>query len=256
MAARAGVSQQTVSRLERGDFEGLTIKTFLAIADALDADVPLAPRLRGPRATLLRDRRHAALQNAVADELRGLGWAVLVEESFNHYGDRGSVDVLGWHAERQTLLVIEVKTEILDLQDTLRTLDMKARVLPIVCREAHGWRSKHVAAVLVVAGTTTQRKALHDHAALIEAALPAETREVRRWLADPSGPIRGVLLVRNTRGTCTTPQPRGRERVRLTEDEVERLERRTKRSGKAGKPRPNRDGDRPNDRKAEPQAPD
>ena len=29
---------------------------------------------------------------------RASGWEVLVEYGFNHYGDRGSVDVLAWHA--------------------------------------------------------------------------------------------------------------------------------------------------------------
>jgi transcriptional regulator with XRE-family HTH domain len=43
VAARAGVSQQTVSRLECGRFGGISIDAYCGIAEALGADVRLAP---------------------------------------------------------------------------------------------------------------------------------------------------------------------------------------------------------------------
>ena len=42
--------------------------------------------------------------------LLSLGWQVLPEVSFSHYGDRGSIDVLAWRDDH--LLVIEVKGSI------------------------------------------------------------------------------------------------------------------------------------------------
>jgi hypothetical protein len=41
----------------------------------------------------------------------GGSWQVVVEYTFNHYGDRGSVDVVAWHAGAGALLLVEVKSE-------------------------------------------------------------------------------------------------------------------------------------------------
>ena len=57
VSARAGVSQQTVSDLECGRIRGLSVDVYCRIAEALDADVPLTPRWRGPKPTLPAWRR-------------------------------------------------------------------------------------------------------------------------------------------------------------------------------------------------------
>ena len=56
------------------------------------------------------------------------GWSVRPEVSFNHYGDRGRVDLLAFHAASGVALVIEVKGSIGDLQDALGRLDVKLRL--------------------------------------------------------------------------------------------------------------------------------
>jgi transcriptional regulator with XRE-family HTH domain len=203
VAARAGVSQQTVSNLECGRFGGFSVDTFCRVAGALDADVPMAPRWRGPKLERILDRRHALLQNRAAELVAGLGWEVRTELSFNHYGDRGSVDVLGWRPDRDSLLIVEIKTEIASLEETLRVLDMKSRVVPIIARREHGWQPRCSATVLVMPDASTHRRLVERHSSLVSASLPERTWAVRHWLAEPSGQLRGVLFLANTgpRGT-------------------------------------------------------
>lgn len=49
-----------------------------------------------------------------------------------------------------------------------------------------------MAALLVLPDAKVHRNAVAAHAALLTAALPARTRAVRRWLAAPSGNLRGI----------------------------------------------------------------
>jgi transcriptional regulator with XRE-family HTH domain len=198
IAVRAGISQQTVSRVERGRFGPVSTDVLEAIAEAIEADLTLGLKWRGPKLARLLDRRHARLQDRVVRLLSDPGWEVRVEESFNHFGDRGSVDILAWRADRRALLIVEIKTELVDLQETVRTLDMKARVVPTVVRAAYGWAPATIAAVLVLPDANIHRAAVARHAAMLAAALPARTREVRRWIEEPSGTLRGIWFLANT----------------------------------------------------------
>src|ERR1035437_2684850 len=94
VAERANVSQQRISDIECGRLGGISIETYCRVAGAIDADVQLTPRWRGPKLDRLLDRRHALLQNRVVEILAAAGWIVRTEFSFNLFGDRGSVDIL------------------------------------------------------------------------------------------------------------------------------------------------------------------
>ena len=96
-------------------------------------------RRRGAELDRLIDEGHAALGARVAEKLRGWGWDVRVEVSYSEYGERGSIDLLAWHAATGSLLVIEVKTEIVSAESTLRKLDEKGRLAAKVARERFGW---------------------------------------------------------------------------------------------------------------------
>jgi transcriptional regulator with XRE-family HTH domain len=203
VAVRAGTSQQTVSRVERGRFGPVSADALEAVAEAIEADLTIGLRWRGPKLARLLDRRHAQLQDRVARLLSDAGWDVRVEESFNYFGERGSVDILAWRPDVQALLLVEIKTELVDLRDTVRTLDVKARVVPRVVRSEHGWAPRAIAAVLVLPDANIHRAAVARHAALFAAALPARNREVRRWIAEPRGLLRGVWFLLNTHGVST-----------------------------------------------------
>ena len=100
------------------------------VAAALDVSISLDAWWRGGEADRLVDRAHASLVEAVAVYLRAWGWEVIPEFTFNVYGDRGSVDILAWHQGERILLLVEVKSLLTDLQETLATLSKKTRVVP------------------------------------------------------------------------------------------------------------------------------
>ena len=66
---------------------------------------------RGAGLDQILDEGHARLSGQVAKLLKGWDWEVEVEVSFAHFGERGSIDLLAWHRQTATLLVIEIKTE-------------------------------------------------------------------------------------------------------------------------------------------------
>ncbi len=169
------------------------------MAGALGASADLHLRWHGEALDRLLDEAHARLVELVVRRLRALGWEVAVEVSFSHFGERGSIDVFAMHPDHRALVVIEVKSVTPDLQAMLAGIDRKARLGPIIARD-RGWSVATVARLLVVWDTRTNRRRIETHAASVRAALPAGTREVLRWLAEPSGPgVRGVWFVSDAR---------------------------------------------------------
>ena len=125
------MSDATVSRIERGHLSSMSLAVMRRVAAALDIRLELLPRSRAADLDRLVGARHAALGEAVLGRLATLpGWTARPEVSFGIYGERGVVDILAWHAERRALLVIELKTEIVDVGELLGTLDRKRRLGP------------------------------------------------------------------------------------------------------------------------------
>ena len=215
VAERAGVSQSVVSDIELGRLELVGLTRVRRVGAVLDITVSLDAWWRGGEADRLLDRAHAALVERVVRILRDGGWEVVPEFTFNHFGDRGSVDVLAWHPLERILLVVEVKSTLTDLQDTLAALSKKLRVVPGVARDQRDWRPRHVATLLVIAGTTANRSIAKRHAATFDAAFPGRSGEARRWLRRPKGSLSAMWFIstKATRlGTSTT-----RARVRRVE---------------------------------------
>ena len=113
------------------------------------------------------------------------GWVLAPEVSFSVYGERGVIDILAWHAATRTLLVIELKTEIVDVNEVMGTLDRKRRLAPMIARE-RGWIPAHVAVWLVVAGSSTNRRRVRSHGTTLRAAFPTR-RQTIGSLAAPAG---------------------------------------------------------------------
>ncbi len=142
----------------------------------------------------MADARHAVLQNWLATLLRAAGWTVEVEVSFNHYGDRGRIDLLAFHATIRVVLVVEIKTMLDDAQEVLGRLDVKARVAPIVARE-RGWDVATVVPALVILEGSTARRRVAAHDALF-ASLDLRARAATAWLGDPRrGAVPGGILL-------------------------------------------------------------
>ena len=76
--------------------------------------------MRGGNGTRLLSHRHSALAESLAAFLISQsGWSLEPEVSFAHFGERGVIDQLAWHAERRHVLIIEIKTEFVDMNEML-----------------------------------------------------------------------------------------------------------------------------------------
>jgi transcriptional regulator with XRE-family HTH domain len=214
IATDAGVSRQCVSLMERGHLDALSVRTARAIAAAAGIDLPFAPRGRGAQFDRLVDEEHSAIVDSVISRLVADGWDPMVEFSFNDYGDRGSVDILAWHAEWDALLVVEVKSRLANLQDTCRSLDVKARIVPRLAAQARAWRPRVIGVVLVVPESTREREAVARRRSTFAASFPARTVEIRRWLRRPAVGLRGLWFLRFANTSCAKRESSIRIRAR------------------------------------------
>lgn len=188
VAVRAGVSASLISRVERGHLDRLSLRTLRRIAAELDVRLDVLARWRGGELDRVVNARHGELHEQVARLLRTAGWDLAPEVSFSIYGERGVIDILAWHAATASVLVIELKTAIVDVQELVGTMDRKVRLGPRIAAE-RGWRPATVSAWVVVAGGATNRRRIATHRTMLRAAYPSDGRRIRAWLLRPSGPV-------------------------------------------------------------------
>jgi len=216
LAAAAGVGASACSALERGRVSDMTVRAARAIAAAVDLPLDWDIGWRRQEVDRLLDHDHSALAARVIRRLEAWSWTVRAEVSFNRYGDRGRIDLLAIHPASGTLLVVELKTVVVDGQDVLGSLDVKARVAPIVAREI-GWVPRSVVPALLVADGTTNRRRLRTLDPLLGRYRLRGYAAVG-WLRRPSGrPPTGLLiLTKLPDGAGTDARRAGRRRVRLS----------------------------------------
>jgi transcriptional regulator with XRE-family HTH domain len=186
VASIARVSRFVVARIERGRLASVPVAKVRAVASALDARLDLVVRWQGGDLGRLLNARHSAMHDAVAAIFDGLdGWVVDPEVSFSEFGERGIIDVLAWHPEQRSLLVIELKTELVDINELMGSLDRKRRLAPDVVRR-RGWYPAHVSSWVVIAEGTTNRRRAAGHQATLRAKFPSDGRSIATWLRSPS----------------------------------------------------------------------
>ena len=195
LAGRSGVSPATISRLERGHPGLLTVDTVRRVASALDIRVDLVPRWRAGDLDRLLNAKHSQLHELVArwfaKELPT--WVLAPEVSYAIYGERGVIDIVAWHPGRRAILVIELKTDIVDVNQLIGKVGEKARLIRQIVRD-RGWDPLTVSTWVIVASGRTNRARLAAHQAVLRAAFPADGRGMRRWLADPAGSVAALSL--------------------------------------------------------------
>ncbi len=187
-----------VWRVERGAADHVTLQTVVGLAATLGARVDVRLLWHGEGLDRLLDVAHADLVERCLALLRSDGWEVATEVSFEIRGERGSIDILAFHAATGTLLVIEVKSTVPDMQAMLHGIDRKARLAAEIGR-TRGWAVQGVARLLVLPDDRTARRRVNEHAVTFHAALPDRNVAVRRWLKNPNGPIAGVLFLPDSR---------------------------------------------------------
>ena len=194
VAARAGVSSSFVSLCERGHLDLASIRMLRRMASALDVRLDLQPRWRGGELDRLINARHSELHESVARYFVAVpGWVFEPEVSFSIYGERGIIDILAWHAATRSLLVIELKTLIVDVQALVGDVDRKRRLAKQVARD-RGWDAATVSSWVIVLRSATNQRRVAAHRTMLRTALPTDGRTMRGWLLKPSGAVRSLSM--------------------------------------------------------------
>ncbi len=207
VALLAGVSDVTVSRVERGHMESLSLMALRRISRVLEARLDVSLWTRSGDVERVASGRHSELVDALIRALAATGWTARPEVSFNVRGERGLVDIVAWHAPTRTLLLIEVKTEIVDVGELFGTFDRKRRLAPDIARSLT-LEPAAISTALVVADTPTNHRRIRAHAATFGAALPHGGQRFRSFLERPAGSIQ-ALAYWSYRHPGTTSRPAG-----------------------------------------------
>ncbi len=168
LAAIAGLSRTIVSRHELGDLDRSSVESLRKHAEALGTRLQLGLLGRGGDLDRLLDEEHAAIVDHLAGQLGRGGWTVEPEASYNHFGERGRYDLLAYHGDARVLLVVEVKTELADLQAMFGSLNVKERLARRVAGE-RGWSPRVTSTLLAIASTSAARKVAATHPNLFRA---------------------------------------------------------------------------------------
>jgi transcriptional regulator with XRE-family HTH domain len=220
VARAAGVSIATVSRIERGKLEELAIRTLLTVAASLEIRIDLTARWRGGELDRMLNAGHAALHEAVARHVLPAGWLMAPEATFSIYCERGAIDVLAFHPPTGALLVIELKTDIVDVQALIGSVDRYRRLAARIAAE-RGWRATSVSCWVVLRESPTNRRRLAAHATVLRQAFPDDGRRLRGWLARPVRTIAALTFLSDSRRRNVIAASSGVRRIRRPSASVE-----------------------------------
>ena len=204
LAAAAGVPRGAVSLIERGHADALVLATTRRVCAALDIRLDTVPRWRGGDLDRVLNARHAAMAEATAAAFERLpGWRLRPEVSFSIYGERGVIDFVAWHSVRRALLLIELKTELVDIGDLMATADRRRRLAPRIARDL-GWDPLVVGVWVLLRETTTNARRVREHRVRPPHGVPFGRASHERLVARPArsgrrpvapGPPRTVICI-------------------------------------------------------------
>jgi transcriptional regulator with XRE-family HTH domain len=214
LGVRSRTSKSTVARVEHGDVGAVTVERVRRIMLALGGRLDIVPRWNEGDLDRLLRKRHSAMHELVAASFANLPeWQSAPEVSFSIYGERGVIDLLAWHAGSSTLLIVELKTELTDVNELMAKADQRRRLATRIVAD-RGWRPAVVAVWIVVADSRTNRRRLAAHRRVLRSAFPTDGRSVNRWLRHPMGPIAALSFLSNDHAVTSRKGLARQRRVR------------------------------------------
>lgn len=192
VADLASVSRTLVSLIERGHLDHLSISALRKIGSVLEIRLPIKAFWKAGDLDRLLNAGHSAMHESLARFLSDApDWLAAPEVSFAIYGERGVIDILAYHPPTGSLLVIEIKTDLVDMQELIGTLDRKQRLAVQIARD-RGWAAASVSCWLVVAEDRTNRRRAAAHRTMLRNAYPSNGHALRSWLRRPVGPMHAM----------------------------------------------------------------
>jgi hypothetical protein len=166
-----------------------------SVGAALEINIDMVVRWRSGDLGRLLNARHAALHEAFAIRLKdAAGWVLEPEVSYSIFGERGVIDALAFHTASASLLVVELKTEIVDVNDLMPSTDRRRRLARQIADE-RGWAAHSVSTWVVVADSRANRRALARHETVLRTTFPDDGHHVRTFLSTPEGTIRAMRFM-------------------------------------------------------------
>jgi len=196
LAERVGVTPSYIGRIERGEANP-SVALIEGIGEALGLDLRLDVRPPiFPGGPHVRDVVHARCSAYADRHLRSQGWVTVREVEIVQGRSHGWVDLLAFDRRSGTLLIVEVKTRLLDLGALERQLawyERSARQPAL----ALGWRARRSALVVLALASEEVDRVVRAHRDLLSFAFPIRAREIARGLADPAllTSERGLALI-------------------------------------------------------------
>jgi len=162
---------------------------------------------------------HAAMHEATAKAFAELNWLVSPETSFSIFGERGVIDILAFHPSSSALLIVELKTQLVDVQGLIGAVDRYRRLGPRIARD-RGWAARSVSIWVLLRDSSTNHRRLADHATVLRTAFPADGRRMRRWLHEPVGTVAALSFLSEPRRGTGIAASAGVQRVRRPRSSV------------------------------------
>src|SRR5688500_13691404 len=215
-SALAQIARSVLASLEAGNLGPHSVEALTRATEALGGSIRIELIVPDGDLRRLLDADHAMIQGQWKQMLERSGWLVDAELTFNHYGERGSIDLFAWHAATRTLVVIEIKTVIVDIQELLASIDRKARIGRSIALE-RGWRPARVVPMLLVAEGSTARRRITEHAPLFS-RLALRGRAAMAWLREPGRsalqPTGILCMTKLSQARSGDRRRAGRQRIR------------------------------------------
>ena len=219
MADRAGISRPAYSEVEHGRLGKVPLDKLRKVGAVLEVRLRLEASWRGAAADIVMSSRHAGMAERVTRLLLDAGWEVRPEVSFNWYGERGVVDLVAWNAASRTVLLIELKTELADVNDLLAVTDRRRRLAAKVV-EPFGWQPLVIAQWVAIADSRTNQRRLAAHRSVLRAAFPADGRAIAGFISRPARALAALSFLPDVGGSSTRRGSAPRLRVRRARSSV------------------------------------
>lgn len=197
LAHRAGVSQATISRVERARAAGIPLARIGRVLDTLE--IRLDANARPPLAAggpAERDAVHARILGYVERRLRALGFEASRELPIGADRVRGWLDLLAWRPHDRVVVVVEINGDIHDVGAFERQVSWYQREAWAAARTL-GWRPARVVVVGLVLASRHNEAVVRTHAEVLRrrfATPPAGLASVLVG-ATPDGPLQALAFV-------------------------------------------------------------